>query len=364
MNELKTRIKALAERLENALSLLNLEKDRTEIKTLEDTTSVASFWDDSENAQNTMQKIADIKKHVEKWDLITSDINSLAELAEATDENDHEMIGELEDSVTEAEKSFEKYEFELLFSGEFDKNSAILSIHAGTGGTDAQDWSEMLLRMYLRFCEKQGFKATILNQTDGEEAGIKSASIEIKGLYAFGYLKSEKGVHRLVRLSPFNADHARQTSFALVEIIPEIEEEKYKIEEKDLRIDTFRAGGHGGQSVNTTDSAVRITHLPTGLVATSQNERSQLQNKQVAMKVLQSRIIAFEENKKSTEMAKIKGKNVSAEWGNQIRSYVLHPYTMVKDHRTDFETSNTGGVLNGDLDLFIEAFLKKNVEKS
>lgn len=361
MNELKDRLRELAKRLESAIELLNLEDDRAEVKKLEEQTSAPDFWNDQESAQIVMQKIADLNKHIDGWDSLTNDLNSLCELAEDTQENDHQMIKELESNFSELEKKFEKYEFDLLFSGDHDRENALLSIHAGTGGTDAQDWSEMLLRMFLRFCEKNDFRATILNQSDGEEAGIKSVTIEIKGYHAYGYLKSEHGVHRLVRLSPFNSDHARQTSFALVEVIPEIENIDTKIDEKDLRIDTFRAGGHGGQSVNTTDSAVRITHLPTGITASSQNERSQLQNKQLAMKVLQARIHDFEEKKKAEENAKIKGENISAEWGNQIRSYVLHPYTMVKDHRTDAETSNTNAVLDGDLDLFIEAYLRKNV---
>lgn len=363
MNEIKDRLKKLSERLEKALAALKLENDRQELSKLEEAASAQDFWNDQATAQEIMQKSANIRTHVEKWDQITDEINSLSEMAEMTKDNDTEMIHEIENTLNDIEERFEKYEFELLLGEEHDRNNALLSIHAGTGGTDAQDWAEMIERMYLRYAEKNNFTATILARSEGEEAGIKSVTIELKGLYAFGYLKSERGVHRLVRLSPFNSDHARQTSFALVEVIPEVEEEKLGVDEKDLRIETFRASGHGGQSVNTTDSAVRITHLPTGLVATSQNERSQLQNKQLALKVLTSKIADLEEKKRLEEVSKLKGEVISAEWGNQIRSYVLHPYTLIKDHRTDYEDTNTQAVLDGGLDLFIEAYLRKNIHQ-
>jgi peptide chain release factor 2 len=284
----------------------------------------------------------------------------LTELAGDTDENDTEMMNEIETNLAELEQKFESLEFDLLFSGPHDSENAILSVNAGSGGTDAQDWAEMLLTMYLKFAEKHNFSTVILHRADGEEAGIKSATIEIKGDHAFGYLKSEHGVHRLVRISPYDADKARHTSFAMVEVTPEIKEVNYELDEKELRIDTFRSGGHGGQSVNTTDSAVRITHIPTGLTATCQNERSQLQNKEMAMRVLKSKLVAFEEEKKADELAKLKGEKVSAEWGNQIRSYVLQPYTLVKDHRTDYETGDVQKVLNGYIDEFIEAYLRKH----
>jgi len=359
MNELKDKIKNLSERLEKAVLILNLEKDRKKTNSLEAESSSESFWNDQKQAQEIMQEIANLKNRIEAWDEITVEINDFAEILEATDENDHEMIGELTTNMSEIENKFEKLEFELLFNSEYDKNNAILTINAGSGGTDAQDWADMLLRMYLRFAEKAGFKAEIIHTTEGEEAGIKSATIELKGNYAYGYLKSEHGVHRLVRISPFDSDKARHTSFAGVEVIPEIEEFKYDIDEKDLKIDTFRAGGHGGQSVNTTDSAVRITHLPSGVTATCQNERSQLQNKEMALKVLKSKLVLLEEQKRKEETAKLKGENITAGWGNQIRSYVLHPYNMVKDHRTEYETADTEAVLNGKLDEFIEAYLRK-----
>ncbi len=360
MNELKDKIKNLAERLEKAVSILDLEGDRKKARELETETAESGFWNNQAQAQKTMQTIANLKKHIEAWDNITADINDFSEILAATNENDHEMIRELTESIKVIENNFEKLEFELLLSGEYDKNDVILTINAGSGGTDAQDWAEILLRIYLRFCEKTGFKAQIIHITEGEEAGIKSASIEIKGNYAYGYLKSEHGVHRLVRISPFDADKARHTSFAGIEVIPEIEETKYTLDEKDLKIDTFRAGGHGGQSVNTTDSAVRITHIPTGTTATCQNERSQLQNKEMALKILKSKLVLLEEEKRREETAKLKGESITAAWGNQIRSYVLHPYNMVKDHRTEYETSDTETVLNGNIDEFIEAYLRKN----
>lgn len=362
MNELKEKIRTLSERLEKAVSVLSLEEDRKKSRILEEKTANPNFWDNQTLAQETMQEIADIKKHVEAWDEVNTDINDFAGILSATEENDHEMINELSQNIKEIESKFEKLEFELLLGGEFDKHNSILTINAGSGGTDAQDWTEMLLRMYLRFCEKSGFKAQIIHITEGEEAGIKSVSVEIKGNYAYGYLKSEHGVHRLVRISPFDSDKARHTSFAGVEVIPEIEETEYSLEEKDLRVDTFRAGGHGGQSVNTTDSAVRITHILTGTTATCQNERSQLQNKEMALKILKSKLILLEEAKRKEEAAKLKGESVAAAWGNQIRSYVIHPYNMVKDHRTGYETSDTEAVLDGEIDEFIEAYLRMIAE--
>ena len=246
-----------------------------------------------------------------------------------------------------------------MLGGETDKENAIVYINAGAGGTEAQDWAEMLLRMYLRWAERRGYKAEILEESRGEEVGIKNVTVGVSGEYAFGYLKSEHGVHRLVRLSPFDSDHARHTSFVLVEVMPEAEENvDVKIAAEDIKIDTFRSSGAGGQNVQKVSSAVRITHLPTGIVVTCQTERSQLQNKAIAIKILYSRILEMELEKQAEERAKLKGKRIEAGWGNQIRSYVLHPYKMVKDHRTDYETSNTEAVLNGELDGFITAYLR------
>lgn len=266
---------------------------------------------------------------------------------------------ELEKEIVNAEKELDQLEFKTLFSGEYDRNEAILSIYSGAGGVDAQDWSEMLLKMFLRWAEKNGYRAKITDETRGQEAGIKNATVEVFGSFAYGKLKSENGVHRLVRLSPFNADNLRQTSFALVEVLPVIEEIKeVKIEPKDLKIDTFRSGGAGGQHVNTTDSAVRITHLPSGIVATCQNERSQLQNKDSAMKFLKAKLHKKFLEKQDEEKRKLRGEQMTAEWGSQIRSYVIHPYKMVKDHRTKLESSNPDEILDGNLNDFIESYLR------
>jgi len=281
-------------------------------------------------------------------------------LVEISGEEDGEFTDEARIEIESIEKVFEEMEFLLLFKDKYDSENAIVSISAGSGGVDAQDWAEMLLTMYLKFAELRGYKATVLHNTAGDEAGIKSASIEINGNYAYGNLKSEHGVHRLVRISPYDADKARHTSFALIEVVPEIKTEDYKLNENELRIDVFRSGGHGGQSVNTTDSAVRLTHIPTGITATCQNERSQMQNKELALKVLISKLAVLEEKKHNDELSKIKGENVSAEWGNQIRSYVLQPYTLVKDHRTNVETADVQAVLSGKIDIFIEGYLRAN----
>lgn len=361
MNDIKERLKSLSERLEKAFSMLNLENDRILLTKLQQQASEEGFWDNAATAQEMMQKIGALDNRLKSWDKITADINDLSELAANTKESDHEMVGELTNGLKKAEDTFETLEFELLFTGAHDSENAIVSISAGSGGVDAQDWAEMLGKMYLKFAEKNGFTATILSETAGDEAGIKGISFEVKGPQAYGYLKSEHGVHRLVRISPYDAAKARHTSFALVEVVPEIVADDYKLDEKELRIDVFRSGGHGGQSVNTTDSAVRITHIPTGLTATCQNERSQLQNKETAMKVLVAKLIDLEEKNKATELAKIKGENVSAEWGNQIRSYVLQPYTLVKDHRTNFETADVNKVLDGYIDEFIESYLRQNI---
>jgi len=309
-----------------------------------------------------MKRLEELRKEIADLSCIETEIDELLELAEIINEESAETP-EVEEKISGLEKEIEKLEFKILLGGEYDRNDVIMAIHSGAGGVDAQDWAEMLLRMYLRFAEKNNFKTRIVDQSRGAEAGIKSVTVEISGAYAFGYLKSEAGVHRLVRLSPFNSDNLRQTSFALIEILPVIEEiSDVKIDAKDLRVDVYRSSGAGGQSVNTTDSAVRITHIPSGIVATCQNERSQLQNKEQAMKILRAKLHQKYLTEKEAEKQKLRGEFTSVEWGSQIRSYVVHPYKMIKDHRTKHETTNAEGVLDGDLMEFMEAYLK-NIEK-
>ena len=282
----------------------------------------------------------------------------------AIGEEDYSLREEIQLELKKLSSRFEQLESQQLFTGDYDSRNAMLALHAGAGGTESQDWANMLLRMYLRWAERHDYEAEVLDVSPGEEAGIKSAIVEIKGDYVYGYLKSEHGVHRLVRLSPFDADHARHTSFVLVEILPEAEEAvDVKINPEDLRIDTFRSSGPGGQHMQKTSSAVRITHLPTGLVATCQGQRSQHQNKEAALKVLYSRLLELDRKKKEEERARIKGERIEASWGNQIRSYVLHPYKMVKDHRTDYEVHDAEAVLDGELDGFITNYLRSRVGK-
>lgn len=317
------------------------------------------FWADPQTAKKESQKLSELKDELAPWGELTKEVDDLLELSQlAEKENDAELEKEIENKFNNLSSKFSKLEFQVLFSGKYDKNNAIISIHAGTGGVEAQDWAQMLLRMYLRFCEKKNWDTRILDETRGQEAGIKSITFSVAGRQAYGWLKSESGVHRLVRISPFDAEKMRHTSFALVEVLPELgEEAEIKIDPKDIRIDTYLSSGHGGQSVQTTYSAVRIVHLPTKITVTCQNERSQLQNKEMAMKILRAKLLQLEEARKAAEKKELRV-DVLADWGNQIRSYVLQPYRMVKDHRTEFETSDTEGVLDGELQSFMEAYLK------
>jgi peptide chain release factor 2 len=290
-------------------------------------------------------------------------VADITELISLTEE-DASLQAEIQAEVEKIASKLDELEFQMAFSGEYDARNAILTVHAGAGGTESQDWADMLMRMYLRWAERRGYKAEVLDISAGEEAGVKSVVIGIDGDYAFGYLKSEHGVHRLVRLSPFDADHARHTSFALVEVMPEAQVDvDVKVEPDDLKVDAFRSSGPGGQHMQKTSSAVRLTHLPTGLVVTCQSERSQHQNKEIALRILQSRLLELELAKKAEEKARLKGKRIAAGWGNQIRSYVLHPYKMVKDHRTDYQTGNPETVLDGELDDFITAYLRSGMGK-
>lgn len=330
---------------------------------MEKESSAPGFWDDPETAQRKMQRLSNLRGEVNLWDELdakVTDLSDLLELAAAAD--DQAIVDEIAREVELMEAQLVGLEDRLLLSGEYDDRDALLAIHAGAGGTESQDWAQMLLRMYLRWAQNHGYHTEVIDQTEGEEAGLKSVTVEVTGRHAYGYLKAEAGVHRLVRLSPFDASNRRHTSFALVEVMPVIDDDiEIDIDPNDLRIDTYRASGAGGQHVNKTSSAVRIVHRPTGIVVQCQNERSQLQNRETAMRVLRARLFELELKKREEEHARLKGEHVDAGWGNQIRSYVLHPYQMVKDHRTGYETGKTQAVLDGDLDPFIQTYLKSRV---
>ncbi len=317
----------------------------------------ADFWNNPSQAQSVMKQYNMIRGEVESWRGFSRRLSDALELAQLGDES---LRAELEGEVSTLETELEKRSFTAMLSGKHDHDSAILAIHAGAGGTDSQDWAAMLQRMYLRWAEAQGYESEILDITDGEEAGIKSVTISVSGEYAFGYLRSEKGVHRLVRLSPFDAAHRRHTSFALVEVLPQVamDEAEIQIDPGDIKMDVYRSSGAGGQNVQKNATAVRITHIPTGIVVTCQNERSQTQNREFAMRILRARLLELKQAEKEEERAVLRGEYTKAEWGSQIRSYVLHPYQMVKDHRTDHESGNTQAVLDGSLDEFMEAYLR------
>ena len=325
-----------------------------------------AFWDAPGEARRKMMELSALKGEAEEWRALDEQAASLDELLTlALDERDDSLFESFTDEFADIRSKLGDLEFKLVLSGRYDLRNAIVALHAGAGGVESQDWVGMLMRMYLRWAERRGFANDVLDVSAGEEAGLKSAVVQVSGQYAYGNLKAERGVHRLVRMSPFDADHARHTSFALVEVLPEAEEGvDVTINPDDLRIEVFRAGGAGGQSVQKNSTAVRITHTPTGIKVSCQNERSQHQNKEIAMRILTARLVQREMRLRAEEMAKIKGAHVSPEWGNQIRSYVLHPYKMVKDHRTDWESSNTDSVLDGDIDELIQAYLTSTVGPS
>jgi peptide chain release factor 2 len=328
---------------------------------LESETGESGFWSDQQLAQKKMQELSTLRSQVEQWETLYRRTNDALELYQLA-ADDPSLLTEIEQETDALEQEYRQGEFALALAGTHDPDSAIISIHAGAGGTEAQDWAQMLLRMYLRWAEKRGFKTAITDMTEGEEAGIKSVTVEMDGPYAYGYLKAEKGTHRLVRLSPFDSANRRHTSFAKIEVMPVLDEDiEVVINPKEIEIEVYLSGGAGGQNVQKNATAVRIRHLPSGIVVTCQNERSQTQNKESAMRVLRGKLYELEQERLAEEKAKIKGENVEANFGSQIRNYVLHPYQLVKDLRTDVETGNTAAVLDGDLDPFMEAWLKQQV---
>ena len=362
MAEKETKIGELLTIVRNLMSTLAIEAQEEELKRLEQEMSTPGFWDDQSAAREKSQRAGHLKDEVSSWRSLVGDCATLQELWKSSSD---QSVDELEKEYASLQERFSQLEFSALLSGPHDASNALLAIHAGTGGVDAMDWAEMLFRMYLRYCEKRGWKARILDEQKGGEAGVKTATIEVIGKTAYGYLKAEHGVHRLVRISPFDAEGMRHTSFALVEVIPDMGEmSEITIKPEDLKIDVFRASGHGGQSVNTTDSAVRMTHLPTGIVVGCQNERSQLQNKETAMRYLKAKLARLQQATREEEKQQLRGAYSEAAWGNQIRSYVLNPYRLVKDHRTKFETQDVLGVLDGDLTPFIEAYLRSGPPKT
>jgi peptide chain release factor 2 len=334
----------------------DLPSKESELTRLEGQASAPSLWSDPDKAKLLMRDLARLREEVSHWRGIEQRLQDASELAQLADEG---LRPELEAEVGSLEEEIGRRELEAMLSGKYDAGNAVLAIHAGAGGTDAQDWTSMLRRMYLRWAEIHGYEVEVLDETEGEEAGTKSVTLAVNGPNAYGYLRAEKGVHRLVRLSPFDAASRRHTSFALVEVYPQVEEAaEVEIPGTDLKIETYRASSAGGQNVQKNETAIRITHLPTGIVVTCQNERSQTQNRENALRVLRARLLDLRQQEQERELAAIKGEHVQAEWGNQIRSYVLHPYQMVKDHRTGYETSNTSGVLNGEIDPLIESYLR------
>ena len=355
MQPLLKRLHDLQPQIHAALERLNMPKKQADIVQLDAELAQPDIWHNPANAQAKSKQVAALRAMVDPWLTLKAQADDMSELMEMGDDS---LVTEFEAQVTALEKEYAALRKDLLFDGPYDDHNAILRLSAGAGGTDAQDWTEMLERMYLRWAEKNDMSVSTIERSPGEEAGLKSAVIEIVGPYAYGKLRSEHGVHRLVRLSPFNSDNLRQTSFALVEILPQIDApDEVAIDDKDLKIDVYRAGGHGGQSVNTTDSAVRITHIPTGIVVAIQNERSQLQNKETAMKILRSKLAHLQLEHHANSVTDLRA-GETANFGSQIRNYVLHPYTLVKDTRTKFETNNAQGVLDGDITPFIDAFLE------
>ncbi|MHA6724971.1 peptide chain release factor 2 [Macrococcoides caseolyticum] len=362
--EIKNTLETLAEKIDSFRGSLDLEEKETNIKEYEEMMADPDFWNDGDKAQDIINKNNALKSVVQEFSTLEEGLENSEVLfemyKEETDEDTHQ---ELIEQLNTLQQIANDFELKMLLSGEFDANNAILELHPGAGGTESQDWGEMLLRMYQRFTDKKGFKVETVDYLPGDEAGIKSVTLLIKGHNAYGYLKAEKGVHRLVRISPFDSSGRRHTSFVSCDVTPEFDNDNIEIEinTEDIKIDTYRASGAGGQHVNTTDSAVRITHQPTGIVVTCQNERSQIKNREQAMKMLKAKLYQKKIEEQEAELAAIRGEQKEIGWGSQIRSYVFHPYSMVKDHRTNAETGNTNAVMDGDIDLFIDAYLKSQL---
>lgn len=365
--ELKQRLLGFEGAVNNIREALNIDSLRKEVAELEKLSAAPDFWDDMEKSQKTMQKIGSLKAKISSYDELKSDFDDALVMIELADEEEDESLqDDCKASVDDIEKRCEQLTLSTMLSGEFDSNNAILTFHAGAGGTEAQDWAEMLFRMYNRWGERHGYKVSTLDYLDGDVAGIKSATILVEGENAYGYLHGEMGIHRLVRVSPFDSSGRRHTSFASLEVMPEINDDvDVEIREEDIKMDVYRASGAGGQKVNKTSSAVRLTHIPTGIVVSCQIERSQHQNREVAMRMLKSKLVEIKERENLERIEDIKGEQKEIAWGSQIRSYVFMPYTMVKDHRTNFEMGNITAVMDGDLDGFINAYLKmKSIESS
>ncbi|MGM8215216.1 peptide chain release factor 2 [Bacillaceae bacterium W0354] len=361
--EIRNELDKLQGRIEEFRGSLDLENHRERIAELEQEMTDPGFWDDQDRAQQVINEVNALKGLVNSFKSNEEALDDLEVAYELVkEENDEELFEDLNHNLEEVIKRFNEFELEILLSEPYDKNNAILEIHPGAGGTESQDWASMLLRMYKRYAEKRGFKVETLDYLPGDEAGVKSVTLLIKGHNAFGYLKAEKGVHRLVRISPFDSSGRRHTSFVSIDVMPEFNDDiEIDIKSEDLKIDTYRSSGAGGQHVNTTDSAVRITHIPTNTVVTCQSERSQIQNRERAMKMLKSKLYQLEIERQQQELDDIRGEQKEIGWGSQIRSYVFHPYNMVKDHRTNVENGNTQGVMDGDLDEFIDAYLRSKV---
>ncbi|MEK5640242.1 MULTISPECIES: peptide chain release factor 2 [Paenibacillus] len=357
-------LREIATKLTNLRGSLDLDLKQEMIANFEEKMSAPDFWDDNEKAQSVIAEMNAVKSSVDEYEKLQQEYDDASMMAELADEEgDESLASEIAEAVESLTKKLDDFELKLLLSQPYDKMNAILELHPGAGGTESQDWGQMLLRMYTRWAEKHGFKVETLDYLPGDEAGIKSVTLLIKGFNAYGYLKAEKGVHRLVRISPFDSSGRRHTSFVSCDVVPEITEDvDVEIRTEDLKIDTYRASGAGGQHINTTDSAVRITHIPTGVVVTCQNERSQIKNRERAMTMLRSKLYERKLEEQQKQLDEIRGEQSDIAWGSQIRSYVFHPYSMVKDHRTSVETGNVGAVMDGDLDLFIDGYLRSQIK--